>query len=192
MGATAPGMVPNVLVIPRRNPAYLQERAKRIQANPHAWILIRNQQLIDRIHSKANQFIVLYLCNSWRCCLGLLGNCSGSDSEKWLTLRVRTAFRNAPTHRGAMSIWLMKTPQLEMPPREVESVRKATVRTWLQPTKPTATRKPATGNIPAQRGWRRSARGEQTSLTFHNRSVTQFQHAALSARHHCPPLWAQI
>ena len=33
-----------------------------------------------------------------------------------------------------MSIWLMKTPQLEMAAMVVESVRKVTVRTWLQPT----------------------------------------------------------
>lgn len=54
------------------------------------------------------------------------------------------------THRGAMSIWLMKTPQLEVAAMVVERVRKVTVRTWLQPTKVTATRRAAAGTIPAE------------------------------------------
>lgn len=37
------------------------------------------------------------------------------------------------THRGAMSIWLMKTPEALAPAMVVESVRKVTVRMWLQP-----------------------------------------------------------
>lgn len=37
------------------------------------------------------------------------------------------------THRGAMSIWLMKTPAALNPPVVIDSVRKVTMRMWLQP-----------------------------------------------------------
>lgn len=46
------------------------------------------------------------------------------DSEKSL---------DGDTHRGAMSIWLMKTPEALTPPMVEVSVRKMTVRMWLQP-----------------------------------------------------------
>lgn len=60
--------------------------------------------------------------------------------------------KDGNTHRGAMSIWLMKTPEELIPAVAVESVRKVTVRMWLQPAKLTAMRKAAGSNIPAERG----------------------------------------
>lgn len=52
------------------------------------------------------------------------------------------------THRGAMSIWLMKTPAALVPPIVVERVRKVTASVPLHPEKPNATRNPAGNSRP--------------------------------------------
>lgn len=51
-------------------------------------------------------------------------------------------------YRGAISIWLMKTPAALTPPSVLDIVRSVTARVPLQPEKPTATRKSAGKNRP--------------------------------------------
>ena len=55
-------------------------------------------------------------------------------------------------HRGAMSIWLMKTPAAPTPPKVEEIVRNKTASRPLQPENPTATRNAAGNSKPVGLG----------------------------------------
>ncbi len=63
MGATTPGIVPNVLVIPRRNPAYLQEKIRK----KHSSEFLFNRKTLEGETLQENsqvlsQLILVILC----------------------------------------------------------------------------------------------------------------------------------
>lgn len=140
MGAMIPGMVAKVLVIPSRNPAYLQTGAQRCsgtRTGPEPSLF------------SGSLSVKVGLSNScpphprtppkwwqWALVQSTETNSKSTLNENILPKDVDHTVGHTVGHtdRGAMSIWLMKTPAELIPPVVVESVRKVTVRAWLQPT----------------------------------------------------------
>lgn len=86
-------------------------------------------------------------------------------------------------YRGAISIWLRKTPAALKPPNALDKVRNVTAMTPLQPEKPTASRKTAGRNRPMGHKTKISIKLPISCITI-ELSVTYMYLSPLTLGHH--------